>query len=58
MPENGFVNQYGYDLSLSGWDNTYVIPKYVRDLMVFKRELTIQEIEEYFYTFLRMNSNN
>lgn len=54
MPENGFVNQYGYDLSLSGWDNVNTCPKVVRDLIVFKRELSLEEIENIYYSHLRL----
>jgi hypothetical protein len=53
---NAFVNQYGYDFNLGGWDNNtngYVSNAYYRDLIVAKRALSAAEVEAIFKTFMK-----
>jgi hypothetical protein len=45
LAPNGFVTQYGYDLKLGGWDDTNVSNTYFRDLMVFKRAISVSELQ-------------
>lgn len=42
---NYYVNQYGYDLMLGGWDSNAACNAYYRDLIVAKRALTDTEIK-------------
>ncbi|WP_105618476.1 hypothetical protein [Vallitalea okinawensis] len=51
---NHYVNQYGYDLKLGGWDNTSVCNTYFKDLIVAPtRALSSTEIDEIRNTFMR-----
>lgn len=49
-----FINQYGYDLMLGGWDDTNVCNNYYRDVVVAKRKLTDSEIDLLYNRRLRM----
>lgn len=44
VASNYFVTQYGYDLKLSGWDDSNTHDTYFKDLFVAKRALTDDEI--------------
>jgi hypothetical protein len=45
IASNYYVNQYGYDLMLGGWDNVNVCNAYFKDLIVAKRALTDEELQ-------------
>lgn len=45
---NYYVTQYGYDLKLGGWDDTYACNTLFKDLFVVRRALSDAEIERMF----------
>lgn len=56
--ENYFVNQYGYDFKLGGWDNGSPVNSYYRNLMVYKRLLSQTEIDRITLTQMSITGNN
>jgi len=54
-----YVTQYGYDLKLGGWDTTYTVNSYYKDLVVAKRAMTDTELSAIYNTQMRRyNSTN
>jgi hypothetical protein len=51
--QNYFVNQYGYDLQLGGWNSTSVCNTMFKDLIVLKRALDNSEVENLYKIQMR-----
>jgi hypothetical protein len=49
---NYYVTQYGYDLMIGGWDNTYASNSYYRDLIVAQRAFTDDELKMLINNFI------
>lgn len=56
VPANGFVTQYGYDLKLGGLDNGNPVNSYYRDLIVSKRALSDNELNNIYRTLIRQKN--
>lgn len=54
---NYYVNQYGYDLKLGGWDNQGASNAKYRDLIVVKRAISDEELKQLTQVFCSINSN-
>lgn len=55
---NAMVTQYGYDLFLGGWDNTYLCGSYYRDLLVYQYLLSDDEVNKICKTWITDYENN
>lgn len=55
--DNYYVTQYGYDFKLGGWDNGNPTNTYFKELMIIKKALTNDDINN-IYKQLSINKNN